>query len=177
MDSQQAIPNGAADRTVHLAGLLIHRSDTQSIDCIRWGPGDPKAGYREERADTGRDPSTLTPLSDISATCESCLSPPACSSDELLSCPSWKAGVSRFFFGSKWYFRRSSQNQTLMTLLGCLVWSSDSDVGFFKAGSYVALASPSPTHTRYRRVLQSVPWVSGQTARTSNCLDFHFTIK
>lgn len=98
-NKEQEVPNGAADRTVHLAGLLIHKLDPQSIDCIRWGPGDPEAGYREERADSRRDPSALTPtsISDIPATCESCMSPPACSNDELLSLPSWKAGVSRFF--------------------------------------------------------------------------------
>lgn len=67
MNSQQAVPNGAADRTVHLAGLLIHRSDPQSIDCIRWGPGDPQAVYREERPDTGRDPSAPIPTSKVTS--------------------------------------------------------------------------------------------------------------
>lgn len=46
--------------------------------------------------------------------------PPACSNDELLSHPSWKAGVFRLFFGSKWSFRRSSQTHILKTLSGCL---------------------------------------------------------
>ena len=36
MDSQQAVPDGAADRTIHLAGLLIGKFDPQSFDCSVW---------------------------------------------------------------------------------------------------------------------------------------------
>lgn len=131
MDSQQEVPNGAADRTVHLAGLLIHKLDPQSIDCIRWGPGD-----REERADTGRDPSALTPtsISHISATCESCLHLQLA---PMMSSCHTQVGKQEF---SDYSLVLNDLSGGLLKLtfsrpfLGACVWSSDSNVGFFKAG-------------------------------------------